>query len=159
MKVCKRCQILKSLNQYSIAKTTKDKLQVYCKPCMYERVKEWRATNVEKDLSARKDYYKKNKDRLLKQGKLYRQNNIEKYKQYYKIYREQNKEKIKARQQACYAKNIEKYREYSRQYFINHPEMKQKSKRLQKLWREQNPDYMRNYCKAWRDKKKIDNNA
>lgn len=48
MKLCTRCKTTKTLAEFSRNISTKDGLQAYCKPCMYEINKDYRLNNRDK---------------------------------------------------------------------------------------------------------------
>lgn len=120
MKVCKKCQIEKSLNLYGDNKNNSDGKSIYCKDCEKLRGK---------------DYRDKYRDRVNLSAKNWRKNNPENYKktiQNYleknpnmtskerlKIYRQDEKfrEKEQIRRKEYYRNNIEKERIKSKEYY------------------------------------------
>ena len=74
-----------------------------------------------------KQWYLKNKERLLEKAKEYRKNNPDKQKEWEK----NNKEKRRIIRRRAYYKNPEKASEYRRK------------------WREKHPEYMKNYLKDY----------
>lgn len=91
LKKCKCCSEDKELSLFSKAKTTKDKLQTYCKPCASQKAKEFRLRNEGYD----KKYYAVNKTRYAEHSKSYRTENKEILAIYNKQRYQANKEKIK----------------------------------------------------------------
>ncbi len=71
-----------------------------------------------------KQYYNKNKDRLLKKAKDYNQNpeNKQKSKEYHKQYYLKNKEKLSIQNKNNYIKHKDSYKEISKSYRINNKE-------------------------------------
>ena len=47
-KMCKRCQTRKPLREFHRHSKTKDGLQAYCKECMLNEQRKWRAKNAKK---------------------------------------------------------------------------------------------------------------
>lgn len=97
MKICSKCKIEKSLDEFGNAKREKDGKKYQCKECskIYdkynpEREKAWRL---------------KNRDKLIESKKTYRKNNKDKIKEYI----HNNKDKINNRIKDKY-RNDEKYR-------------------------------------------------
>jgi hypothetical protein len=64
MKTCKQCNTDKPLESFSKAKSSKDGLFAYCKPCDSSRSREWRLQNLEY-----------NKDKIKRKDALYSRNN------------------------------------------------------------------------------------
>lgn len=84
LKQCKKCNELKSLNDYY-------KWHGVCKACTIKKQKEWREDNKEKDSIYQKNYAKKwseeNKERKTAAEKAWREANREKVNAYYREYR------------------------------------------------------------------------
>lgn len=89
MKQCNRCKELKSLKEFSKNKSQTDGLRRSCKECD-------------------KEYYRKNKDRIIKRNYKY-------YRQYYK----DNREKCKQYWYNYYKKNRNRYLIMFKQYYYN----------------------------------------
>ena len=79
MKVCTKCKVEKSLNEFSKDKNKIDNLDIYCKVCKREYSKQYKIENPQ---------YQKQ----------YTLNNKENRKEYYKQYYKDNKEEIKENQ-------------------------------------------------------------
>lgn len=105
MKQCNKCKEVKSKDNFGIHKSTKDKLQSFCKTCISDIRKQWKKDNPEGDkkiyLNKQSHYKKKSSDRyynnreeLLEQQKEYYQNNKEKILNYYSEWTVKNKDKI-----------------------------------------------------------------
>jgi 5-methylcytosine-specific restriction endonuclease McrA len=95
MKICKKCGIEKSVDNFNKHAKTKDKLQTYCKECNSKitkqhyldnkelvdtRNKAYNAKNREKLLAYSKEWYQKNKSDILKRCSLHYKNNKSAYK-------------------------------------------------------------------------------
>lgn len=111
-KTCKKCQMLKTLNQFGKNKKCKDRLDIYCKTCIKtknnlnkEYLKNWKAQNphkveqgwrkfqkTDKSKIYQKTYLKNNKEKDLKYKRKYRLDNLEERRRYE---REWRKEKLK----------------------------------------------------------------
>ena len=125
-----------------------------------ERDKQWYLKNKERILKKRKEYYAKNyidillknkkryiknKDKISEWGKLYRKNNTKEIKERKKLYRIKNREEILKRKKLYYKNNLEKIKEYNR---------KEETKKRLKIWREKNPIYKKEYIKKYCQKHK-----
>lgn len=85
----------------------------------YQNCKEWR-----------KEYLKRNKEKIKEQIKIWCQNNKKKHKEQRKKYRKRNKEKIKKRDKIYQQRNKEKAKELHKKYYQHHKEkIKKRSKR------------------------------
>jgi hypothetical protein len=100
-KKCSKCNLIKSVVEFSVNKKFKDNLNNHCKLCMKEK-------------------YQANKEKIKKQREVYK----DKINAYQKTYREANKEKIKKYRE----ENREKKLDYMREYNHN-PKVKDKAKR------------------------------
>ena len=98
-KICSKCEIEYTINEFQKDKSKKDGYRPDCKLC-------------------RKKYVNENKHRFKERDALYKYNDRklfpEKYKEREKRYRENNKEKEKLRRKVYYENNKEKHLEYSR---------------------------------------------
>lgn len=92
MKLCKKCNTEKDLNQFGKDKTRADGLQPYCRQCNSEYKKQHRKQNADKIKTYQQKYAEANKLKLSKYHKEYLNNGGRKVR---KAYREQNKERIK----------------------------------------------------------------
>tara|TARA_R110002096_G_scaffold298970_1_gene493423 strand:- start:223 stop:978 length:756 start_codon:yes stop_codon:yes gene_type:complete len=105
LKICKKCNIEKSVNEYHKQKKGKYGVLSKCKLCC----KEYRKNN--------KEYYKeKNKE--------YRKNHKEEIKEYFKNYNKNNKEKLNKRSKEHYQNHKEEQKEYMKEYNKNNKEKK-----------------------------------
>ncbi len=115
LKQCFKCKRNLSFSEFYKYKLTKDGLRYNCKDCQ----KEYYIKNRDRILIQRKGYRKKNKDKIKKQARLYRkenpnynkewhEKNFNYSKEYHKEYRQTNKEKRR------------EYRRKNRLKIINH---------------------------------------
>jgi hypothetical protein len=138
MKTCTKCRTVKSLDEFSKRKTSKDGHQSQCKICCQnylsswiasnkEKVKqtmrEWRIKNQEKEALALKKYAEKNKDQIKKYQAKWRLENAEKLKKDKATWIAVNAEKIKKRRAEKYASNAEEMREKKRKHYAENPEL------------------------------------
>jgi len=94
MKVCTKCKIEKSLDNYHNTKTNKSGKKSICKTCVSIREKNWRIKNEDRFKENRKKYYQKNIDKMRREKIEYYNNNKDQKAAYDLIYRQENKEKI-----------------------------------------------------------------
>lgn len=105
MKQCNKCKELKSKDNFGVHKSTKDKLQSFCKVCIMDIRKKWKENNPDGDKNIylkRKNHYKQkskdrysnNREKLLEQQKEYYQNNKERILNYYSEWYKKNKDKV-----------------------------------------------------------------
>ena len=113
-KVCTKCKVEKSVEEFSKANREKDGLQPQCKEC----IKAYYQANSEKISVNQKAYYQANAEKILVNHKAYREANAEKYAEYHKAYREANRDKIsvnhKAYQQTPIGKAVQKNASHKR---------------------------------------------
>jgi hypothetical protein len=93
-KICNKCQEVKTLSEFG---EKKGKILNRCKKCICLSSKEW---------------YEKNKEKLIQYQKERYENNKEKINQYKKEWRKNNKEKINQRSKEWYENNKEKAKEW-----------------------------------------------
>lgn len=133
-KLCKKCGIEKNIDEYrKILKNNKCYYRNKCKTC-----------ECDENNQRAKEYYKKNKDELIKKNyERYKnnQNYIAKKKEYNKKYRETNKDKIKEDKRKWRENNKEKEKEYRKEYYYNHQEER---KEKDKIYYQKNKDKILN---------------
>jgi hypothetical protein len=131
MKICKKCQIQKTLDKYGDNKNNKDKKSIYCKDCEKLRAKEYRD---------------KHRDRVNESSKNWRKNNPEKYQETIQKYLEKNpnmssaernkiyrqnenfRKKINLKRREYYRNNIDKERDKQKKYYhLNREVLRRKS--------------------------------
>jgi len=111
-KVCARCRVELSVDNFRKEKRVLNGLTSWCRSCE----KEYRLENKEKSKNYSKAYYEVNKEHLKAYQSTYNQNNVEKVKARKKKYYAENIDKI-----AEYRKvNVEKLRECARLYRLKH---------------------------------------
>ena len=97
MKICTRCHIALSLENFYTSKSHKNGYMSHCKKCESERCKARNALNKEKRLPKQKEWQQNNKDLYYKSCKKWKEANKEKCVFYYTNYRQKNKAKVNAR--------------------------------------------------------------
>jgi hypothetical protein len=157
-KVCKHCNIEKSSSEYQKAGGGKW-LQPYCKPCDAERKRKYEINNEDKIKSKRKVYYKNNKEEIYKRNKKYNIINKEKVSESRKAYREKVKDLISIKGKIYREQNRDALIEKSKKYYYenkdiisqknkeyrNRPEVKEKKKIADKLYKETNKEKLKKY--------------
>ena len=114
MKICSKCNVEKSLDNFYKAKVNKDNLCSWCKDCDKLKQKKYRKSNAEIVSAKRRKKYLDSREKVLEQCKKYKDEHKKEYQQYYL----NNKEIINMRT-----------RKYSIQYRIDNKELiKQKQK-------------------------------
>jgi len=83
-KICKKCKVEKSVNKFHLDKSRRDGRFVYCNECVRKLSKE---------------YYSKNRDRILKKVMQYNKENSGRKKEYFRGYYVKNKGRLKPRYQ------------------------------------------------------------
>lgn len=88
MKVCGKCKIEKSFNNFTKNKVREDGYEINCRDCRKDFYNKNRILILEK----KKEYHIKNKDLILEKKKEYCKNNREKINSYYRIHSKKRKE-------------------------------------------------------------------
>ena len=107
-KICTKCKKVKLFKDFYIRTKSKDGLTFCCKIC---------TKNNPNTIQYNKDYYKDNKERILKISKIYRKNNPEQIIKGSKNWRENNGYKIKEYRE----NNKEKHKLYLNERWKNDP--------------------------------------
>lgn len=125
-KVCTKCGIEKSLEEFAKSTTTKSGLKAACKPCKNIELTNHRHQNIGVTREKARLYAEKNRDKINEMQKQWRQNNPEKvqrhsqsrdkdkFKAYQKEYLLKNDAAIKERQKTYRGKNREKLNEHNK---------------------------------------------
>ncbi len=95
MKVCNKCKIKKSLEDFHKKSSNKDGHKNTCKECSKKYHKEWYEKNIDKRRKQVKEYMKNNNESVKSKQKEYRKNNRDKENARHKKYRENNIERYK----------------------------------------------------------------
>lgn len=118
LKKCKTCQQDKPVSEYNKAGGGKW-LQPYCKPCDSERKKEYARKNSDKIKDSRKKYYNENTEKIAERAVKYYENNKAKVLDYHKEYGKKNKEVISQKGKEYRKNNNEYVRERDKKARIN----------------------------------------
>ena len=135
MKICKKCQINKSLEEYGDNKNNQDKKSIYCKDCERVRGKEQRDKNRDKVNESAKKWRKNNPEKYQKTIEKYLEKNPNmSSKERSKIYRqnEDYRKKINIKRKEYYKNNLDKEREISKKYYHKN---KEKLRRENNQWK------------------------
>jgi hypothetical protein len=138
MKTCKKCNIIKILEDYGNNKSKKDGKSLYCKDCEKIRAKEYR---------------NKNRDKVNESAKKWRQNNPEKYKETIKKYLEKNPNMLSIERNKIYRLNEDYRKKLSdkrKEYYKNNAEI-EREKRKEYYYK--NKEESRRKSDEWKRKK------
>jgi len=117
MKVCKKCNLKKTYEEFSNNKNEKDGKNSYCKECEKNR---------------KKLYREKNKDILNEKAKEWRKNNLDRYNENMNRYLEKNPHMTSKERTRKYREKQEwrdKFNESCRKYYLNNIEEERKKRR------------------------------
>ena len=135
-KICTKCGKTKPLTEFNFRRDT-GKYRNECKACRYQ---------------AKRDYYRKNKQKLSDYNRKYREQNADYIKEKGKEYYEQNKERVLERQKNYYKANTDAVIAYQQAYRATHKdEIREWHK---KYWQEhidERKAYKTNYYKENHD--------
>lgn len=110
-KVCVKCNINKSLEEFQRHSISPDGFQYSCKVCRNLQKKLYRQLKKDEINKKQKEYTIKNKDKIVARSKIYYINNKEKIKQKVEV----KKDIIKKKQQEYYLKNKEVFSQKAKQ--------------------------------------------
>ena len=100
-----------------------------------------------------KNYYNKNKDRILEQQRQYQRENREKCNEYQRDYREKNKDKVLNKRRQYQEENKQRIQEQKRQYRQkNKDKLREYEREYQRKNRDKINEYKRQYRQKNRDK-------
>ena len=97
LKTCSRCKEVKSTEEFTKKKTSKDGLRSYCRECCRKDAERWRANTKEQRALRGKEYHEKHRDRIIQRQKEWRKNNPEKAKMAGKRWAESHPEFVSER--------------------------------------------------------------
>lgn len=137
MKICTKCGIEQTYDQFYKRARSYDGYRPECKGCGKAAAKAWGADNQERKLTAAKIYREGNKEKVVEAARLwrienpeanaeslrkYRESNREKINEAARLYRAENPDKVKEARKTFYEKNIEECREANRRWRLNNPD-------------------------------------
>lgn len=150
-KVCSKCKETKSIECFGNSSSTKDGLHAWCKECVKNHNKNYRAKNREEIKESKKRYREEHKERISEHEREYYQKNKEKIKQKSKNYRKENREYVKEYNKKYHEENKEKLKELMKRY---HEENKEKLNKKKKQYREENKEKILEYSKTYYEENK-----
>ena len=112
-KICTKCNLNKSLDEYSNCKRGKYNKQPKCKECN----KIYREINREKIIIYLNNYYQENKEELIIKNNQRVQDNYEDVQEYKKKWYSENKETIAEKSKIRYVDNKESIQQYKKEYY------------------------------------------
>jgi hypothetical protein len=154
-KICTKCKIEKTIDQFGNDKKTKDRLSYWCKECISKYCqdhkkerKEYYQNNIDKIKKYRKLYSKIHKKEIQEQNKAYHQEHKVERKEYQKIYSQIHKKSIKERKKNYYQKNKEKLNKQKKRYKEEHKkEIALMNKKYYKTHKKNITKRVKNKCK------------
>lgn len=108
-KLCTACSTHKPLEAFAANCRSKDRVSSHCKECDKERLRKWRAENVERSRAAvkayqaanreavaarQRDWVERNRDRVRESQRRYRDKDVEAYRQYLRDWKERHPHKV-----------------------------------------------------------------
>jgi len=115
-KICNKCKLEKTINDFSKNKIAKDGLQNKCKECSNDALLIWRKNNPDYD----RNYYRKNIEYRIKEYHIeYAKKNRKKTNKRWRKWSQKNYDKVKEDRRIYYNKNINKIRKYMREWQKN----------------------------------------
>lgn len=115
-KICGKCKIEKSIQEFHKRKNSKDSHCNQCKSCKKFSNKSYRKLNRKEILESKKKYYLINKEKIAKYKKEYYKTNKEKIKKSARDWNKSNKEKVKTKNKAYRENNKEKIKNIKKAY-------------------------------------------
>jgi hypothetical protein len=111
-KVCKKCLIEKSLDEFYLEKRNLDGLMGSCKDCYNLTQKKWRLNNVKDVLLRDKKYREKNNENIIINNRKHYLNNVDKINERNRNWRKNNPQRSKEFSKNWKENNIEKIKLY-----------------------------------------------
>lgn len=152
-KTCVKCNVLKGMAEFPVAKNNKDGYNGKCRSCLRQFNLEYRKKNSEKLREQRRVYNEENKERFKDRNKKLRDKNKDSKKDYNKSYQEVNRDKIREQKRAYRAANKDRIKVKQNEYYSQN---KDRLKKIAKEYYENNKmqikQYKRDYTKANREK-------
>jgi hypothetical protein len=146
MKVCKICDTEKDISEFSIRKLSNDGLHIWCKSCNKEYLKNYYLKNRERILTQNKNNYYKNPGPAKLRSKKQREDNKEFISEYSKEYYLDNKEELSEYKKNNYVKNKEYYKGKSKK---QKEDNKEEYLEYLKKWRRENREITKKNIKDW----------
>jgi hypothetical protein len=121
-KVCTKCKVLKSVEEFHKKKSSKDGLTSWCRSCRNESNIEYRKENTEKGKEYSSKYRKENTEKEQKRHIKYYKENVEKIRETSIKYRKDHLEKIRERNSKYSKEHFGERKEYFSKYWKEHSE-------------------------------------
>jgi hypothetical protein len=99
-KACTKCLIVKRLDEFGVAKNTKDGRKSRCKTCLAEQSRKYNVENSEKRRESERNWRLQNPDKVKAQAKRSRERNKDGYKRRLETWKDANPERYKAGKRA-----------------------------------------------------------
>ena len=97
MKICRKCNTEKPIDQFNRHKTRKDGLQAYCRDCTSLFTRKWRADNPDYGREYHRKNHAKNAEQMREYSRKWRADNTDHVREYDRARRAANPEKFAAR--------------------------------------------------------------
>lgn len=147
MKLCRKCDTTKPLDDFYRDKRAGDGRTTDCKPCRTASNKRWKEANPDKVRDRRRVYLKENADQHREDTRRWRAANPERERELTKARYWADVESSRDKQRAWHLANPEKSAEYSRAYRERNPERAAENTRR---YRDANGDRIKELAAAWR---------
>jgi hypothetical protein len=95
-KKCRKCQKIKNIEEFALAKTCKDGRRQTCNDCRSKKLAEWYQKDKENIQVKRRPYREKNKEKINENTKQWKRDNKEYTQEYNADWRKDNPDKINA---------------------------------------------------------------
>lgn len=111
-KICTKCKIKKSLNDFYNDNASKNKKHSNCKVCDLQASKQWKLNNANQVIAYRKQWSENNKEHIKQYGKQWYAKNKEYKASIDKVMRQQNKKRIALSNRLWCQKNRQRINDY-----------------------------------------------
>lgn len=146
MKVCSKCGIELSLDNFHKNKGNKDGMSGSCKGCANERSKAWVKANAKRVKANGKKWYEANLERTKATSRAWYLANTEKHKATSSARYRENPERVNTAARIWNKANPEKAKSTSKKWYESNSEW---SKAAARAWYEANPEQAKATAKAW----------
>lgn len=148
LKICTKCKIEKSLEDFNKNARTKDGLTPQCKSCRKIHRDAVRGETALKDRA----YYEAHREEFLLRAKTWRETHPDEVLSYRKTYRAKNAENLRIKDQAYRKRNIERLSERRRRYYQTH---RDEALRKAAEWARNNQDQANANKRNWAEKNPV----
>lgn len=137
LKACRKCNEVKSLDDFHNDARAKDGKRSECKSCKAKYAKSRYDENAGLEREKARQRYAKNADKRKVMVKKYKAENQEFYRQYNREYRAKNRDRLLVAEGKWREENAERHRENSRQWVKRNPD---RAREINRRWREKNAE-------------------